>query len=72
MNENEVFLKSIGNNIRKLRNDRNISQQALADMSNIAKSTIQRIESGKLNPSIIMLNNISKAFSISLCEIVEF
>lgn len=71
MNENEQFLKLIGNNIRKLRNERKVSQQELADVCNIAKSTVQRIENGSLNPTILMLNNISNAFSVSLVELIK-
>ena len=71
MNSNEDLLKTIGNNIRKLRNERKISQQELADITNIAKSTVQRIESGKLNPTIVMLNNISIAMDIKLTELIN-
>jgi transcriptional regulator with XRE-family HTH domain len=71
MNSNEDLLKTIGNNIRKLRNERKISQQELADITNIAKSTVQRIESGKLNPTIVMLNNISIAMDIKLNDLIN-
>ena len=70
MNSNEEILIIIGNNIRKLRNQKKISQQELADITNIAKSTVQRIESGKLNPTILMLNSISTSLNISITEIL--
>ncbi len=71
MNSDVDLLKTIGNNIRKFRNERKISQQELADVTNIAKSTVQRIESGKLNPTIIMLNNISLSLDIKLDELIK-
>ena len=43
------YLMDIGNNIRTRRNDLGVSQQELADNSDIAKSTVQRIEKGELN-----------------------
>ena len=71
MKSDEELLKAIGNNIRKFRNERKISQQELADVTNIAKSTVQRIESGKLNPTIVMLNNISISLDIKLEELIK-
>ncbi|TNF48867.1 MAG: XRE family transcriptional regulator [Bacteroidetes bacterium] len=71
MNEDGLFLKSIGDNIRKLRNERNISQQELADLANIAKSTVQRIEAGKLNPTILVLNRISKVLEVGIMELIH-
>ena len=71
MKSDEELLTAIGNNIRKFRNERKISQQELADVTNIAKSTVQRIESGKLNPTIVMLNNISISLDIKLEELIK-
>ena len=71
MKSDEELLKAIGNNIRKFRNERKISQQELADVTNIAKSTVQRIESGKLNPTIVMLNKISISLDIDLIELIS-
>ncbi len=71
MNSDVDLLKTIGNNIRKFRNEKKFSQQELADITNIAKSTVQRIESGKLNPTIVMLNNISISLDIKLDELIK-
>lgn len=68
--QSKKYLQEIGNNIRKKRNEKGISQQELADLSDIAKSTIQRIEQGTLNPSILTLKNISLAFGIDLSELI--
>jgi len=65
------YLQLIGNNIRKKRNASGISQQELADNSDVAKSTIQRIEKGEMNPSILTLKNISVALEIELSEIIK-
>lgn len=71
MSDENNYLQSIGNNIRKLRNAKNLSQQELADHSNIAKSTIQRIENGTLNPTILILDKICKSLDVSLDELVN-
>jgi DNA-binding XRE family transcriptional regulator len=68
---NEQILKSIGDNIRKIRDSKNISQQELADHSNVAKSTIHRIENGKLNPSIITIIKICEHLQIDINQIIH-
>lgn len=64
------YLQLIGNTIRKKRNAKGISQQELADYSDIAKSTVQRIEKGEMNPSILTLKSISVALEIELSELI--
>ena len=68
--QGEKYLQIIGNNIRKKRNDLCLSQQVLADNANIAKSTIQRIEKGEMNPSVLTLKNISIALGVDLAELI--
>ena len=71
MNGKEHFLSLVGNNIRKYRMAKSFSQQQLADELNIAKSTIQRIESGKMNPTIWAINNIAIVLEVSLEDLVR-
>lgn len=71
MEDDKKYLQQVGMNLRKKRDQIGISQQELADNSNVAKSTIQRIEKGILNPSITTLKNISLAMGISISELIE-
>ena len=64
-------LQQIGNNIRKKRDAKDISQQELADNSDVAKSTIQRIEKGEMNPSVLTLIKISLALETELSELLK-
>ena len=64
--------KILGNRIRKLREERNISQQTLAEMCNIEKSNMARIEAGRTNPTLLTRYKISSALKISLAELVDF
>ena len=68
--QGKKYLQFIGNNIRKKRNELAISQQELADNADVAKSTIQRIEKGEMNPSILTLINISLALEIDLSKLI--
>jgi DNA-binding XRE family transcriptional regulator len=71
MVDNEQILKSIGDKIRKIRDSKKISQQELADHTNVAKSTIHRIENGKLNPSIVTILKICEHLQIDVNQIVH-
>ena len=69
--QEKKHLQQIGNNIRKKRDAKGISQQELADNSDVAKSTIQRIEKGEMNPSVLTLIKISTALEIELVELLK-
>lgn len=69
--QGKKYLQLIGDNIRKQRDEKGISQQELADNANVAKSTIQRIEKGEMNPSILTLKSISVALQIELIELLS-
>ena len=71
METHNNLLEKIGDNIRSFRNIKGMSQQVLGDESNVAKSTIQRIESGKLNPTILMLQKIASTLEIGLDELIK-
>ena len=70
MDDKEQFLVLVGDNIRKFRMAKFYSQQQLADEVNIAKSTIQRIENGQLNPTIWVLKNVTNVLGVSLDDLI--
>lgn len=45
--------KSLGARIRKLREEKNITQQDLAALCNFEKSNMARIEAGRTNPTFL-------------------
>lgn len=67
----EELLQTIGNRIKFLREQKNISQQDLAALCNFEKANMRRIEAGRTNPTIYTLHKLSQALGISLSEIVE-
>jgi len=64
--------KILGNRIRKLREERNISQQNLAESCNIEKSNMARIEAGRTNPTLHTMFKISSSLKITMAELVDF
>lgn len=62
---------SIGENIKKYREDLNISQRKLAKLSGITGQMVSRIENNLNNPSIDTLNKIAVALGVSVNELME-
>jgi len=70
--KNEDLLKKLGSHIRKVRVKKGLSQQDLAIDTDMAKSTIARIELAQLNPTFTTLQKISDALDIPLSKLVDF
>lgn len=66
------ILKSIGAKIREIRLLKNMTQKELAFTLDIEISQITRIETGKINTSILNLIKISKALEIDIKELFNF
>ena len=68
MKKDEVFLKKIGQKIRQLRHEKDISIEKLAHIVDTSFSQIARIERGEINTSIQTLKNIVDGLNINLSE----
>jgi DNA-binding XRE family transcriptional regulator len=69
---NPARIKSFGVHLRRLREEAGISQQELADIADIAKITIQRIENAKYSTTLDILITLSKALKIPLHNLTDF
>jgi len=70
--KNPAEIKSFGTYLRKLREEQELSQQQLADIADVAKITVQRIENAKFTVTLDVMVSLSKALNISLSELVNF
>ncbi|MBP3924105.1 helix-turn-helix transcriptional regulator [bacterium] len=66
-----AILEKLGMNIRRLRQERNMSQEELAFNVNSARNFIGCIERAEKSSSIITLCRIAKAFDVSIEELVK-
>ena len=69
--DKKIALVRIGMNIRKIRNEKWISQQDLAALCNFEKSNMSRIEAGRTNLTIGTLLKICEALEVKLADIVD-
>jgi transcriptional regulator with XRE-family HTH domain len=72
MNQEEAFLKKLGERINELRKEKELSFQDLAYKSEIDKSSLVKMTTQGSNITSISLYRISKALDVSLKEIFDF
>ncbi len=69
---NTKILINLGNQLKKIRKERGLTQEALAEKVGIHPTYIGKLESGKNNVSVKMLFKISRALKVKLADIFEF
>ncbi|MGD9808534.1 MAG: helix-turn-helix domain-containing protein [Deferribacterales bacterium] len=67
---NEDILKALGERIRENRKAKGFSQEKLAELSDLHPTYISHLETGKANPSLIILTNIANALEVHICDLV--
>ena len=60
-----------GLKVKNLRISKGYSQEKLAELSDLDRTYIPGIESGKRNVSIVVVAKIAKAFQISISELMD-
>ncbi|UPT67180.1 MAG: helix-turn-helix domain-containing protein [Sphingobacteriales bacterium JAD_PAG50586_3] len=70
--KNPECLSAFGLRLRKLREAHNISQQDLADKSDVNKKTIQKIELSRINPSLDVLASLANGLEMKLSDLLDF
>jgi putative transcriptional regulator len=64
-------LKRIGARVRELRNERGLSQEALAFETGVAINSIATLERGESNPSVALLLAIARVLKVKLRDLVD-
>lgn len=62
----------LGKKITAMRNEKNLSQEQLAEKLNVTRQTISNWENGKFYPDIDSLVNLSKFFNVSLDNLLSY
>ena len=68
----EQLKKKVGQRIVELRSQKGWSQSDLARACNKDRQALEKLENGKVNPTIYSLLEISKALEVPLKELVSF
>lgn len=71
MAEKDELMQLMGNNVRKYRMERKMTQRQLADLVNYDNSAITRIEGGARSMSVATLRAMAQALHVS-CDALVF
>jgi len=69
---NNISKSNIAKNIKKLRQERGISQDRLSKLADLSLNTIVNVEAGNNpNPTIETIERIAKALEVSIDELLK-
>ena len=58
-------------NLKKLRQDNNLSQEDIAEKLNTSFKTVSHWETGYSEPSLTQLEKLSKIFDVTIDELIK-
>ena len=61
--------KVLGGQVKKLRAESGLSQEALSDMCNIFRTYLSRIESGDANPTVTFLAALAAGLNVDIRDL---
>jgi len=67
----EVVLFNFGKKVQAIRNERRISQEKLAELSELDRTYISSVERGQRNISILNIIKIADALGVSASNLLE-
>jgi transcriptional regulator with XRE-family HTH domain len=70
--KDKYYLKAFGQNVKKLRTSKNLTQQHLADILDVEISQISRVERGTMNTSIINVKKIAEGLNVEIADLFKF
>ena len=64
-------MKKLGRRIQLLRIARRLSQEALAEKAGLSRGYLARVETGRHEPSLSMLDKLAKVLKVSVAKLVK-
>jgi len=63
--------KLVGRNVRRIRQEKGLTQEQLAELSGFSQQYLSGLEQGRRNPTIVSLYEPATAFGVSHMELVR-
>ena len=68
----EIFLKKLGKNVARLREEAGLSQAELALRCDKDRQNLNRLEKGRINPSVFFLLQLAEELKIPVKDFLDF
>ena len=65
-------MKHIGSTIKILREEKGMTQQQIADLTNMHRSNYSKVEKGERDLSLEAVNSVAKYFGMTIDQLVNF
>lgn len=65
-------LKNFGEHLKKLRKQKGLSQEQLAELSGLHRTYIGGLERGERNPTLLTLIKLSRSIKVELVRLISF
>jgi transcriptional regulator with XRE-family HTH domain len=63
--------KLVGRNVKRIRQEKDLTQEQLAELSGFSQQYISGLEQGRRNPTIVTLYELATALGVSHMELVS-
>ncbi len=67
----QFYLEAFGTRIRQLRKERGLTQEQLANLSELSRVSVYQIERGQTNPSLLTLLALAEALGCDMATLVS-
>jgi transcriptional regulator with XRE-family HTH domain len=71
LQKRHALVRQFGNRLRKLRENKNLSQEKLAELAGVHRTYIGMIERGEKNLTLLNLGKLSTALNLSIAELLK-
>lgn len=62
--------RNVGSRVRKLRIDKGLTLEALADLSGVSRAMISKLERGEKNPTLVVAAKVAQALRVGLTDLM--
>jgi transcriptional regulator with XRE-family HTH domain len=66
----EALRSILGENVRRLRQERQLSQEELAFEAEIDRTYVSQIERGVINPSLLVLYKVGRVLGVGVADLL--
>jgi transcriptional regulator with XRE-family HTH domain len=63
--------KLVGRNVKRIRQEKGLTQEQLAELSGFSQQYISGLEQGRRNPTIVSIYELATALGVSHMELVR-